>query len=209
MPDFIFIDNPQYLYAGIEEADSHHNRSGFYPGIHYMLGSWYTPQEIGKRAMVFWLAGSVGTMFSGFLQAAAYTNLSGAGGLAGWRWYSYPPPLFFFFSFLIFIMHRYDSSRKKTTMDADSFSNQRLFIIDAIITIPLALAGFIFFPNMPHGSKTWWISEEEHAVSIKRMEAIGRAGKQPWTRAKAKKILRSWHTYLLRTFMCMTSTPLT
>lgn len=58
-------------------------RSGFYPGIHYMLGSWYTPRELGKRAMIFWLAGSVGQMFSGFLQAAAYTNLSGVHGYAG------------------------------------------------------------------------------------------------------------------------------
>jgi hypothetical protein len=58
-------------------------RSGFYPGIHYMLGSWYTPREIGKRAMIFWLAGSVGNMFSGFLQAAAYTNLNGVHGHAG------------------------------------------------------------------------------------------------------------------------------
>ena len=61
-------------------------RSGFYPGIHYMLGSWYSPQEIGKRAMIFWLAGSIGSLFSGFLQAAAYTNLSAVGGFAGWRW---------------------------------------------------------------------------------------------------------------------------
>lgn len=39
-----------------------------------MLGSWYTPSEIGKRAMVFWLAGSIGQMFSGFLQAAAVSS---------------------------------------------------------------------------------------------------------------------------------------
>lgn len=39
-----------------------------------MLGSWYTPREIGKRAMVFWLAGSIGQMFSGFLQAAAVSG---------------------------------------------------------------------------------------------------------------------------------------
>ncbi|RKL02984.1 hypothetical protein BFJ68_g11773 [Fusarium oxysporum] len=57
--------------------------SGFYPGIHYMLGSWYTPREIGKRAMLFWLAGSVGSMFSGFLQGAAYTNLNSVHGRAG------------------------------------------------------------------------------------------------------------------------------
>ncbi|KAJ5753881.1 uncharacterized protein N7511_008034 [Penicillium nucicola] len=133
--------------------------SGFYPGIHYLLGSWYTPREIGKRAMVFWLAGSVGSLFSGFLQAAAYNNLNGTHGYAGWRW---------------------------------------LFIIDGIITLPLAVAGYFFFPNLPQGGKkTWWISEEEHVISLERMQHIGRAGKQPWTKAKAKKILLSWHTYLL------------
>ncbi|KAJ5946510.1 allantoate permease [Penicillium verhagenii] len=133
--------------------------SGFYPGIHYMLGSWYTPREIGKRAMIFWLAGSVGTIFSGFLQSAAYTNLDGVDGRAGWRW---------------------------------------LFIIDGIITLPLALAGFLFFPNLPQsGNKTWWITKEEQDLSMRRMEAIGRAGKQPWTMAKAKRIFSSWHTYLL------------
>jgi ACS family pantothenate transporter-like MFS transporter len=109
--------------------------------------------------MIFWLAGSIGQLFSGFLQAAAYTNLSGIGGLAGWRW---------------------------------------LFIIDGIITIPLAILGFAFFPNLPQGGKrTWWTTEAEHVLSIKRMQAIGRAGKQPWSKAKAKRIFFSWHTYFL------------
>ncbi|PYH93374.1 allantoate permease [Aspergillus ellipticus CBS 707.79] len=133
--------------------------SGFYPGIHYLLGSWYTPQEIGKRAMIFWLAGSIGTLFSGFLQAAAYTNLSGVNGYAGWRW---------------------------------------LFVIDGIITLPLSVAGFLFFPNLPQdGVKTWWTTEDEHILSVKRMQAVGRAGKEPWSIAKAKRIFLSWHTYLL------------
>ncbi|CAK7224498.1 hypothetical protein SBRCBS47491_005572 [Sporothrix bragantina] len=96
--------------------------SGFYPGIHYLLGSLYTPAELGKRAMIFWLSGSVGRLFSGFLQASAYERLHGVHGLSGWRW---------------------------------------LFVVDD------------------------------------RMKAIGRAGKQPWTRAKLARILRSWHTYLL------------
>ncbi|KAL5385060.1 hypothetical protein DPSP01_004873 [Paraphaeosphaeria sporulosa] len=133
--------------------------SGFYPGIHYLLGSWYTPQELGKRAMIFWLAGTVGNMFSGFLQAAAYTNLHGVHGLSGWRW---------------------------------------LFLVDGIITLPLALLGFLFFPNLPQGGKkTWWTTDAEHELSVNRMKTIGRAGKQPWTRAKAKRVLLSWHTYFL------------
>ncbi|KAL2075029.1 hypothetical protein VTL71DRAFT_8809 [Oculimacula yallundae] len=151
------IENMQALYAlrflvGLFE-------SGFYPGIHYMLGSWYTPREIGKRAMIFWLAGSIGQMFSGFLQAAAYKNLNGVHGHEGWRW---------------------------------------LFIIDGIITIPLAVMGYAFFPNLPQdGVKTWWTTQKEHEISVARMKAIGRAGKEPWTVAKAKRIFSSWHTYVL------------
>ncbi|TYJ53786.1 hypothetical protein B9479_005546 [Cryptococcus floricola] len=133
--------------------------SGFYPGMHYLLGSWYTPAEIGKRAMIFWLAGSLGQMFSGLLQAAASRNLDGVNGIEGWRW---------------------------------------LFIIDAIITLPLAIAGFIFFPSQPlQGKKTWWLSDEEFTLAQRRLTKIGRAGKSPWSREKVKRLLLSWHTYFL------------
>lgn len=74
-----------------------------------------------------------------------------------------------------------------------------LFIIDGLITIPLAIAGYFFFPNLPQdGERTWWTTEEEHILSVKRMQAIGRAGKQPWTKDRVKKVLSSWHTYHLR-----------
>ncbi|KAF2656229.1 MFS general substrate transporter [Lophiostoma macrostomum CBS 122681] len=133
--------------------------SGFYPGIHYLLGSWYTPRELGKRAMIFWLAGSIGQMFSGFLQAAAYTHLNGVHGRAGWRW---------------------------------------LFIVDGIITLPLALLGYCFLPNLPHdGKRTWWITEEERQLSVTRMKVVGRAGRESWTKAKIRRLVTSWHFYLL------------
>ncbi|KAF7318450.1 MFS general substrate transporter [Mycena chlorophos] len=59
--------------------------SGFYPGMQYILASWYTPRELGKRTTLFWASGSLGTMFSGFLQTAAYERLNGVNGIAGWR----------------------------------------------------------------------------------------------------------------------------
>ncbi|KAG4416248.1 hypothetical protein IFR04_010594 [Cadophora malorum] len=149
--------------------ESLHVGSGFYPGIHYMLGSWYTPREIGKRAMIFWLAGSIGQMFSGFLQAAAYKNLNGVHGHEGWRW---------------------------------------LFIIDGIITIPLAVMGYLFFPNLPQGGiKTWWTTQSEHELSVSRLKAVGRAGKQPWTLAKVKKIAFSWHTWTLPNLYVLWNNP--
>lgn len=80
-----------------------------------------------------------------------------------------------------------------------SISGRWLFIIDGIITLPLAVMGYFFFPNLPQdGKRTWWTTQREHEISVERMNAVGRAGKQPWTKEKAKKIALSWHTWLLR-----------
>lgn len=45
-------------------------------GCHYILGSWYKAEELGKRSAIFTASGLAGTMFSGFLQGAIYKNLS-------------------------------------------------------------------------------------------------------------------------------------
>ncbi|KIY48952.1 MFS general substrate transporter, partial [Fistulina hepatica ATCC 64428] len=58
----------------------------FYPGMQYILGSWYKPTELGKRACLFNVASAIGSMFSGFLQTGAYDGLNGVKGLAGWQW---------------------------------------------------------------------------------------------------------------------------
>lgn len=56
-----------------------------FAGTHFILGSWYRKQELFKRAGTWFICNSLGTMVSGYLQAAAYTNLSGVAGLSGWR----------------------------------------------------------------------------------------------------------------------------
>ncbi|KAJ5206984.1 hypothetical protein N7472_003432 [Penicillium cf. griseofulvum] len=57
-----------------------------FAGTHFVLGSWYTGPELFKRAGTWFICNPLGTMVSGYLQAAAYTNLSGVGGMSGWRW---------------------------------------------------------------------------------------------------------------------------
>lgn len=57
-----------------------------FTGTIYIIGSWYRPREIGRRVALFFIASPLGTMFAGYLQAAAYTNLNGTHGLAGWRY---------------------------------------------------------------------------------------------------------------------------
>jgi ACS family pantothenate transporter-like MFS transporter len=52
----------------------------------YTVGSWFKNEELFKRAGVWFMGNSLGSMFSGYLQAAAYRNLDGVYGRAGWRW---------------------------------------------------------------------------------------------------------------------------
>ncbi|KAF6826323.1 pantothenate transporter liz1 [Colletotrichum musicola] len=60
--------------------------SSFFPVLLYVLGSWYTKTELAKRVAIFHMTAPLGSAFGGYLQAAVYTSLDGAHGLAGWRW---------------------------------------------------------------------------------------------------------------------------
>ncbi|KAK1522574.1 DszA family Xenobiotic compound monooxygenase [Colletotrichum costaricense] len=60
--------------------------SPFAVGVLTIMGSWYTPRELSKRISIFYSASYAASMFSGYLQAAIYRGLNGAGGLPGWRW---------------------------------------------------------------------------------------------------------------------------
>lgn len=57
-----------------------------YPTMMMIIGSWYKPEEIAKRVIIWDMTWSMASMFSGYLQAAVYTNLNGVGGYAGWQW---------------------------------------------------------------------------------------------------------------------------
>lgn len=67
------------FFSGLLEASA-------YPGIMTLLGNWYTPYELGKRACIFQASSSAAQLFSGYLQAALYKGMDGTGGLAAWRW---------------------------------------------------------------------------------------------------------------------------
>ncbi|KAF5384736.1 hypothetical protein D9757_006230 [Collybiopsis confluens] len=78
--------------------------ASFFPSMLYLMGSWYNTYELAKRIAIFHLsgidlhclllslslslfnAGTLGTSFGGYLQAAVYTRLDGVHGIAGWRW---------------------------------------------------------------------------------------------------------------------------
>jgi ACS family pantothenate transporter-like MFS transporter len=52
----------------------------------YLIGSWYTKEERGKRVGLFYCTAALASMFSGYLQAGAYSGLDGVFGKQGWQW---------------------------------------------------------------------------------------------------------------------------
>ncbi|GAB1318390.1 Pantothenate transporter liz1 [Madurella fahalii] len=112
------------FFQGIAEATT-------FVGTHYILGSWYTERELGKRSGVFTASGLAGTMIGGFIQSGIYSSMHGRHGLSGWRW---------------------------------------LFIIDGIITLPVALYGFLLFPDTPATTTACYLSPSERALAISRLE---------------------------------------
>ncbi|KAI0166727.1 MFS general substrate transporter [Hypoxylon sp. FL1284] len=86
-----------------------------------------------------------------------------------------------------------------TSMDGkDGFRGwQWLFIINTIISLPIAIAGFFFFPDVPEISRAWWLGRDEIELAKKRMRFEGRADRGSYTKAKLRKIFTSWHIYAL------------
>ncbi|CCH42589.1 Pantothenate transporter [Wickerhamomyces ciferrii] len=73
---------------------------------------------------------------------------------------------------------------------------QWLFIIDGIITIPVAIAGFIFFPGLPESPKPWWLSTEEYTLANKRRIRYKVEKADNITFQKVKTTFTDWKIYV-------------
>ncbi|KAG0899338.1 hypothetical protein G6F34_004813 [Rhizopus arrhizus] len=60
--------------------------AGFYPGIVFLVGTWYTKKELGKRLALLTICGSFGSGLSGVVQAIMLKTMDGIFGISGWRW---------------------------------------------------------------------------------------------------------------------------
>jgi ACS family pantothenate transporter-like MFS transporter len=136
------------FFQGIAESST-------FVGTHYILGSWYTGRELGKRSGIFTSSGLAGTMISGFIQTGIHSSLNGKSGLAGWRW---------------------------------------LFIIDGLITFPVAIYGFVFFPDTPHTTSAPYLSGSERNLAMSRVPEV--QTRKPLTWAFLRRVLTSWQWYL-------------
>ncbi|KAI0452197.1 major facilitator superfamily domain-containing protein [Xylaria acuta] len=125
------VHNPQSVAAirffqGVAEATT-------FVGTHYVLGSWYTERELGKRSGIFTASGLAGTMVGGYIQTGIQESLHLRQGLSGWRW---------------------------------------LFIIDGLITLPIAIYGFAFFPDTPATTQAIYLTPAEKELALVRVPPV-------------------------------------
>ncbi|KAL2819603.1 MFS general substrate transporter [Aspergillus cavernicola] len=62
------------------------SQAPFFVGVHFVLGSWYRADEIGRRGGIFYIGLTLGSLTASLIQSAASANLEGVAGLAGWGW---------------------------------------------------------------------------------------------------------------------------
>ncbi|PLB34747.1 putative MFS pantothenate transporter [Aspergillus candidus] len=134
------------FFLGIAEAST-------FSGTHYILGSWYTERELGKRSGLFTASGLAGTMFGGFIQTGIHSSLDGVRGLSGWRW---------------------------------------LFIIDGLMTLPIALYGLFLFPDTPTTTTAPYLTAAEKELAVSRLPDTN-AARSPLNKAFLKRLFTSWY----------------
>ncbi|KAF5859213.1 hypothetical protein ETB97_003172 [Aspergillus alliaceus] len=145
------VHNPQGIMAirfflGLAEAST-------FSGTHYILGSWYTERELGKRSGIFTASGLAGTMFGGFIQTGIHSSLDGVRGLSGWRW---------------------------------------LFIIDGLITFPIAIYGLLLFPDTPTTTTAPYLTASERGLAVSRLPTVN-SNRAPVNRAFIKRLFTTWY----------------
>jgi ACS family pantothenate transporter-like MFS transporter len=71
-----------------------------------------------------------------------------------------------------------------------------LFIVDAIITIPISFLGFFVFPDVPHRSKPRFLTTEEHKLACARIEGETAPAGLKISRSIFARVFSRWHLYL-------------
>ncbi|KAF2164071.1 hypothetical protein M409DRAFT_37100 [Zasmidium cellare ATCC 36951] len=71
-----------------------------------------------------------------------------------------------------------------------------LFVMDGVISIPIALAGFVLLPNNPYNTKAFYWSAEHIRYGIERVEKFGQQAPKKLTLQEIKRIASSWQLWV-------------
>ncbi|KAH9896379.1 allantoate permease [Xylariomycetidae sp. FL2044] len=100
----------------------------FFPGAVFLMSSWYTRSELAHRIAWFYSGSSLANAFGGLIGAGVLGNLSGAHGIAGWRWLFIIEGVITIGSAIAaaFILPNYPASTKWLTAEERAYAQWRL-----------------------------------------------------------------------------------
>ncbi|EAL20823.1 hypothetical protein CNBE1850 [Cryptococcus deneoformans B-3501A] len=84
---------------------------------------------------------------------------------------------------------------------------QWLYIIDFIITIPIAIYGFLMFPGTPQTTKAFWLTEEERELCVQRLPPAEHHKMTLKSLGKSvKRLVTTWRWYLFTLLFTVSAT---
>lgn len=72
-----------------------------------------------------------------------------------------------------------------------------VFIFDGIITILVAVYGFVFFPDTPYKTQAFYLTVEEKARCVQRLAEDGREETTNFSWDLFRRAFQSWQLYVL------------
>ncbi|KAJ3532108.1 hypothetical protein NM208_g8586 [Fusarium decemcellulare] len=78
-----------------------------------------------------------------------------------------------------------------------------VFIIDGVISLPIAAAGFLLYPGVPTSPRIWWLKEAEQKLAQARMQDDGVRKSGKIGKRMLKRVFSHWHFYIaVGTYVC-------
>ncbi|GME67485.1 unnamed protein product [Ambrosiozyma monospora] len=145
--------------------------AAFFPTVTYIIGSWYTPDEMTKRTSIFSVASSFAGILSGPLQ-----------------------------ELLLKVFH-----------DAPLKPFKCMFVVDAIISIPIGVYTLYANPNTPSTTDAWYFTDDDKLIGLERQrrcQALARSKNQinsttSKNSSNYNDLFKTWHIYIFPLlFLC-------
>jgi MFS family permease len=133
--------------------------SGYFPGLEYLIGSWYSKKELTKRSTYFACAGTAAGLISGPLQQRILDSEWAQHHLEPFQW---------------------------------------MFVMDFVISIPIALLTLFLDPNTPSTTTAFYFNEDDKRIALERRRRIGAQLniREKYTIKKIKTFFNTWHIYV-------------
>ncbi|CCH41465.1 Vitamin H transporter [Wickerhamomyces ciferrii] len=134
--------------------------SGYFPGLEYLLGSWYSRKELTKRSTFFACAGTAAGLISGPLQQSILSSKWAQKGLEPFQW---------------------------------------MFVIDAVISAPIAFYTLFTDPNTPSTTTAFYFTDTDKKIALERRRRIGAQlnTREKYSWKKIKSFFNTWHIWIL------------